>query len=119
MTGKNPGKHGIFDFLETEPGTYSQRYLNAGSRRTKTIWRMLNEAGYTVGTMNIPFTYPPEHLDGFQISGHRLPPPRQVPLFIRRSSAANWKAALEGFASMSDTSASCPPISAGIRSSTT
>ena len=73
MTGKNPGKHGIFDFLETEPGTYSQRYLNAGSRRTKTIWRMLNEAGYTVGTMNVPFTYPPEHLDGFQIAGMATP----------------------------------------------
>lgn len=73
MTGKNPGKHGIFDFLETHPGTYSQRYLNASSRRTKTIWRMLNEAGYTVGTMNLPFTYPPEHLDGFQISGMATP----------------------------------------------
>ena len=74
MTGKNPGKHGIFDFLETQPGTYSQRYVNASSRRTKTIWRMLNEAGYTVGTMNVPFTYPPEHLDGFQISGMATPP---------------------------------------------
>ena len=73
MTGKNPGKHGIFDFLETETGAYSQRYLNAGSRRAKTIWRILNEAGYTVGTMNIPFTYPPEHLDGFQISGMGTP----------------------------------------------
>jgi predicted AlkP superfamily phosphohydrolase/phosphomutase len=34
---------------------------------------MLNDAGYTVGTMNIPFTYPPEHLDGFQISGMATP----------------------------------------------
>jgi len=73
MTGKNPGKHGVFDFLETEPGTYSLRYLNGNSRRAKTIWRMLNDAGYTVGTMNIPFTYPPEHLDGFQISGMATP----------------------------------------------
>jgi hypothetical protein len=37
MTGKNPGKHGIFDFLETEPGTYSLRYLNGSSRRAKTF----------------------------------------------------------------------------------
>jgi predicted AlkP superfamily phosphohydrolase/phosphomutase len=73
MTGKNPGKHGIFHFLEAQPGNYELRYLNAGSRRTKTIWRMLNDAGFTVGTMNIPFTYPPEHLNGFQISGMDTP----------------------------------------------
>jgi predicted AlkP superfamily phosphohydrolase/phosphomutase len=73
MTGKNPGKHGIFHFLEAQPGSYELRYLNAGSRRAKTIWRMLNDAGFTVGTMNIPFTYPPEHLNGFQISGMDTP----------------------------------------------
>ena len=73
MTGKNPGKHGIFEFVEMPSGTYSLRYLDASSRRTKTVWRMLNDAGYTVGTMNIPFTYPPEHLDGFQISGMATP----------------------------------------------
>ncbi len=73
MTGKNPGKHGIFEFVEMPAETYSLRYLNASSRRTKTVWRMLNDAGYTVGTMNIPFTYPPEHLDGFQISGMATP----------------------------------------------
>ena len=59
MTGKNPGKHGIFHFLGARPGTYKLSYLNAASRRAKTIWRMLSDAGYTVGTMNIPFTYPP------------------------------------------------------------
>jgi predicted AlkP superfamily phosphohydrolase/phosphomutase len=73
MTGKNPGKHGIFEFMEMPPGTYSLRYLDASSRRAKTVWRMLNHAGYTVGTMNIPFTYPPEHLDGFQIAGMATP----------------------------------------------
>src|SRR6266478_6259348 len=73
MTGKNPGKHGIFHFLEARPGTYKLSYLNAASRRAKTIWRMLSDAGYTVGTMNIPLTYPPEHLNGFQISGMDTP----------------------------------------------
>jgi predicted AlkP superfamily phosphohydrolase/phosphomutase len=73
MTGKNPGKHGIFNFLEARPGTYELSYLNGAARRAKTIWRMLSDAGYTVGTMNIPFTYPPEHLNGFQISGMDTP----------------------------------------------
>ena len=73
MTGKNPGKHGIFHFLGARPGTYKLSYLNAASRRAKTIWRILSDAGYTVGTMNVPFTCPPEHLNGFQISGMDTP----------------------------------------------
>src|SRR5438132_5598746 len=73
MTGKNPGKHGIFHFLGARPLSYKLSYLNAASRRAKTIWRMLSDAGYTVGTMNIPFTYPPEQLNGFQISGMDTP----------------------------------------------
>ncbi|HEY1769859.1 MAG TPA: alkaline phosphatase family protein [Chthoniobacterales bacterium] len=73
MTGKNPGKHGIFHFVETEHGGYAMNYANATSRRSPTVWKLLNDAGYTVGTMNIPFTYPPEPLNGFQISGMDTP----------------------------------------------
>jgi len=73
MTGKNPGKHGIFHFVETEHGGYAMKYANATSRRSPTVWKLLNNAGYSVGTMNIPFTYPPEPLNGFQISGMDTP----------------------------------------------
>ncbi|HEY4256877.1 MAG TPA: alkaline phosphatase family protein [Candidatus Udaeobacter sp.] len=73
MTGKNPGKHGIFHFVETEHGGYAMNYANATSRRSPTVWKLLNNAGYSVGTMNIPFTYPPEPLNGFQISGMDTP----------------------------------------------
>jgi predicted AlkP superfamily phosphohydrolase/phosphomutase len=73
MTGKNPGKHGIFNFIETEHGGYAMNYANATSRRSPTVWKLLNDAGYSVGTMNIPFTYPPEPLKGFQISGMDTP----------------------------------------------
>jgi len=72
-TGKNPGKHGIFHFVEPTPGSYAMRYVNASSRRTKTIFRLLSDAGFKVGAMNIPFTYPPEILNGFQISGMDTP----------------------------------------------
>src|SRR5437870_9410462 len=67
MTGKNPGKHGIFHFLEASPGRYGLRYLNAGSRRAKTIWRILSDTGYTVGTMNIRSE---EHTSELQSRGH-------------------------------------------------
>ena len=73
MTGKNPGKHGVFHFIETAPDRYAMNYANGGSRRSPTVWRILNAAGLSVGTMNVPFTYPPEALDGFQISGLDTP----------------------------------------------
>jgi predicted AlkP superfamily phosphohydrolase/phosphomutase len=73
MTGKNPGKHGVFHFVEAEWNGYAMKYANGGSRRSPTVWKLLNAAGFSVGTMNIPFTYPPESLDGFQISGLDTP----------------------------------------------
>jgi predicted AlkP superfamily phosphohydrolase/phosphomutase len=73
MTGKNPGKHGIYNFIKAEKGSYVMTYANATSRRAPTVWKLLNDAGYSVGTMNVPFTYPPEKLNGFQISGMDTP----------------------------------------------
>jgi len=76
MTGKNPGKHGVFHFVETEREGYMMNYANGASRRSPTVWKLLNDAGFSVGTMNIPFTYPPEALNGFQISGLDTPTPK-------------------------------------------
>ena len=72
-TGKNPGKHGIFHFMEAKPDSYALSYANANSRRTRTVWKILNDAGVTTGITNIPFTYPPEHLKGYQTSGMDTP----------------------------------------------
>lgn len=74
MTGKNPGKHGIFNFVQSKHhSAYAMRYVNGGTRRSPTIFQLLNNAGFSAGTMNIPFTFPPEPLNGFQISGLDTP----------------------------------------------
>ena len=74
MTGKNPAKHGIFNFVQGKnKSAYASNYVNGGARRSATFFQLLNEAGITVGTVNIPFTYPPERLNGFQISGLDTP----------------------------------------------
>jgi len=83
MTGKNPGKHGVFNFIEHESHGYGFRYGNAASRRSVTVWRLLNQAGFSVGTMNMPFTYPPEPLNGFQISGLDTPSERSEFIYPR------------------------------------
>lgn len=54
-TGKNPGKHGIFDFVERKPGSYE-------SENTK-----------RVGVVNVPLMYPPEKVNGIFVSGFGTP----------------------------------------------
>jgi len=73
MTGMNPGRHGLFDFLEPNLDRYGMRYTNGRSRKAKTLWNILSEAGLRVGAMNVPMTYPPEPVNGFLISGMDTP----------------------------------------------
>ena len=78
MTGKNPGKHGIYNFMEHERDGYGLLFTSGANRRSETLWKIANDAGLTVGVMNTPFTYPPEKLNGFQISGLDTPSPESA-----------------------------------------
>ncbi|MDY6836860.1 MAG: alkaline phosphatase family protein [Thermodesulfobacteriota bacterium] len=69
MTGKNPGKHGIYGFVKRMSGSYDLEYTNATNCDGATIWRLVSEAGGKVGVIDVPFTYPPETVDGFLITG--------------------------------------------------
>ncbi len=73
ITGKNPGKHGIFDFSEHVPGSYALRFVNASHRQGKSIWAILSHYDKKVGVVNVPVTYPPERINGFMISGMDAP----------------------------------------------
>ncbi|MGA2033378.1 MAG: alkaline phosphatase family protein [Thermoguttaceae bacterium] len=73
MTGMNPGKHGLFDFVEMLPDGRSFRFTNAASRRGETLWGRLSRAGRRVGVVNVPMTYPPETVNGYLISGLDTP----------------------------------------------
>ncbi len=73
VTGVNPGKHGLVDFVYPGADSYKVTMINATSRRTRALWNWLNDAGYKVGLLGIPTTYPPEPVDGFMISGFLSP----------------------------------------------
>jgi len=73
ITGKNPGKHGIFDMLWRKPGGYEFTPTNTQSRRGTPFWEYLNRIGIRVGLVNIPFTYPPDDIDGFIVCGFGTP----------------------------------------------
>jgi len=69
MTGKNPGKHGVFDFYVSPSHGYDRPVWNSKYIKTKTIWRMLSDNGLRVGVINLPMTHPPEEINGFIIPG--------------------------------------------------
>jgi predicted AlkP superfamily phosphohydrolase/phosphomutase len=75
LTGMNPGKHGLVDFVYPGADSYKVTMVNATSRRTRALWNWLNDAGLQVGLLGIPTTYPTEPVDGFMISGFLAPGP--------------------------------------------
>lgn len=76
-TGVNPGRHGIFDFVERAPDSYQLRLITARDLKAPTVWRLLSDAGRRVAVINVPVTYPPEPVNGVMITGLGTPD-RQV-----------------------------------------
>ncbi len=58
MTGKNPGKHGIFDFTYRKEGKYELSPINARMREGEAFWSIATEAERKVCIFNVPVTYP-------------------------------------------------------------
>ena len=73
MTGKNPGKHGVFDFMQRKPGTYDLDIMNATHRKCPTTWRIASQSGKRCAVLGVPVTYPPEQINGVMISGFDAP----------------------------------------------
>lgn len=88
ITGKNPGKHGVFDMTARRPGSYDFVPVNAQKRLGTPFWTRLNEAGVRVGLVNVPFTYPPDAVDGFVVVGFGAP--GSVPALAYPREALAW-----------------------------
>lgn len=73
MTGKGPGRHGIVDFEKYDVRTNQLSFNSTYEIREKTIWEILSEKGFRVGSINLPMTYPPRKVNGFMISGFETP----------------------------------------------
>ena len=97
MTGVNPGRHGIFDFLTPDRNRYIallssvvtgtvDRQVRLGPftfrkksafarllRRSKPFWSHLGRYGIRSTVLRVPITYPPEPLDGHLLSGMCVP----------------------------------------------
>jgi predicted AlkP superfamily phosphohydrolase/phosphomutase len=73
MTGKNPSKHGIFDFTSFDLQNYRWGINTAQGIQAKTLWQILSEKSKRIVVLNLPYTYPPTAVNGVMVSGWDAP----------------------------------------------
>ncbi|HEY5659001.1 MAG TPA: alkaline phosphatase family protein [Myxococcota bacterium] len=69
VTGKGPGKTGVYGFLEPIEGSYDARLISARSNHAAPLWRILSAHGLTSHVFGVPVTWPPEAVRGTLVSG--------------------------------------------------
>jgi predicted AlkP superfamily phosphohydrolase/phosphomutase len=73
VTGKNAGKHGVYDWGERAEGSYEIGVSLSHSCKEPPLWEIIGEEGKKAGIFNVPLTYPPRPLNGFLVSGFDTP----------------------------------------------
>jgi len=73
LTGVNPGKHGIFSFVQHVPGTYGVERVTSRNLRAPTLFELLSPAGARVASLNVPCTYPAAPLNGVAVADWLCP----------------------------------------------
>jgi predicted AlkP superfamily phosphohydrolase/phosphomutase len=71
--GKNPGKVGVYWWLNLDRETGTLTAPDADSFDTADVWDYLSEAGHRCAVVNVPMTYPPTPVNGTMVSGFGAP----------------------------------------------
>jgi predicted AlkP superfamily phosphohydrolase/phosphomutase len=71
MTGKNPGKFGVGDFMINHTGT--ERVANFSDIKAETFWDIAGRQGLCSIILNVPMTYPARISKGILLSGMLTP----------------------------------------------
>ena len=69
MTGVNPGKHGIYGFMELQNGSYKWRFPNANDIKSETLWDIAGRNNKKSIVINVPSTYPAREMKGILTAG--------------------------------------------------
>ncbi|GAA0230273.1 alkaline phosphatase family protein [Haladaptatus pallidirubidus] len=70
-SGVNPGKHGVFGFLDFDG--YDWDVVNASRVREHTLWELLDHNDRSSVVVNAPVTHPPRAIDGAVLPGYTAP----------------------------------------------
>jgi len=74
MTGKNPGKHGIFGLMTMSKHHERLQLVSSTDRKAQDLWEILSDNGRKVVLVNVPLTYPVRRVNGVLVSGFMTPP---------------------------------------------
>ncbi len=66
-TGVNPGKHGVYGFVDFDG--YDWEVVTADHVREHTLWELLDEHDRSSVIVNAPVTHPPDEIDGAVVPG--------------------------------------------------
>ncbi len=67
MTGRNPGKHNIYGFVDRDPKSLEIYIPTSKNMGCQTLWESLGQQGKRVLVINVPVTYPPRPVNGILI----------------------------------------------------
>ena len=73
FTGCTPAEHGIYGFTKKRKNSYFPRPISTKDRKVDAIWTILSQHGKRCILINIPFSYPPEKINGIMITGLGTP----------------------------------------------
>jgi predicted AlkP superfamily phosphohydrolase/phosphomutase len=77
LTGVEPQDHGVYDILETVPGTHKQYPVTYKSIKARTFLDDLTAANKKQLLLDVPLTFPPPAIEGSLAAGGVLPKGRQ------------------------------------------
>jgi predicted AlkP superfamily phosphohydrolase/phosphomutase len=88
LTGKNPGKHGVFHFIplddaasdteEMQQKANKIEVVDARSIQSATLWDILGHQNRKVGAINVPMSYPARPVNGFMVTCLLTPPQASI-----------------------------------------
>ena len=73
MTGKAPGKHGVYEFFYRTDDSFQTLPVSSRSIDGAKLWDLIGASGRTVGVLNVPVTYPVSRVNGYVVSGLMTP----------------------------------------------
>jgi predicted AlkP superfamily phosphohydrolase/phosphomutase len=72
-TGRNPGKHNVFNFYKGNAGGLGSAPVTLGDLKSPRVWDMAAQHGLKSCVLHMPLTYPPQPNGGVMISGIMTP----------------------------------------------
>jgi predicted AlkP superfamily phosphohydrolase/phosphomutase len=96
VTGVNPGRHGVFGFVQ---GRSEPHLSHWGLVRSPALWQYMEVEGRTTGLFHLPLTYPPPPVSGWAVGAVWMPTGREITGFAHpREVEDRLRSLLPGYA---------------------